>query len=91
MDRRRKTLKLGAAMFQFDNPKAVVAMTSLDDEPLSKSRYILITAIAHACSRLLPISCRTCLSQSLAPSLSRPKSAVSNCWRWGPMARSWND
>jgi hypothetical protein len=46
-----KMLKLGAATFLFDNPKAVVALTSLDDQPLSKSRYILITAMARAIPR----------------------------------------
>ena len=45
-----KTLKLGDTMFQFDTPKAVVALTSLDDEPLSSSKAILITAMARAFS-----------------------------------------
>jgi hypothetical protein len=43
-----KTIRLGAATIRVDNPKAVVILTSLDDEPLSSSRSILITAIARA-------------------------------------------
>lgn len=36
------------ARFQFQTKKAVVALSSVDDEPLSKSRFILVTAIARA-------------------------------------------
>ena len=43
-----KTLQLGDSTFRFDNPNAVVALTSIDDKPLSSSEYILITAIARA-------------------------------------------
>jgi hypothetical protein len=43
-----KRLKLGAATFQFSTPKAVVVLTSLDDQPLSSSRLVLITAVARA-------------------------------------------
>jgi hypothetical protein len=43
-----KILKLGDTMFQFETRKAVVALTSLDDEPLSSSKSILITAMARA-------------------------------------------
>jgi hypothetical protein len=43
-----KTLKLGAATFRFSTPKAVVALTSLEDRPLSASRFVLITALARA-------------------------------------------
>jgi hypothetical protein len=43
-----KTLQLGDATFRIDTRKAVVALTSLDDKPLSSSRYILISAMARA-------------------------------------------
>jgi hypothetical protein len=43
-----KALKLGAATFRFSTPKAVVALTSLDDRPLPSSRLVLITAVARA-------------------------------------------
>lgn len=43
-----KTLELKDATFQFKTPKAVVALTSIDDEPLANSRFILITTIAQA-------------------------------------------
>jgi hypothetical protein len=43
-----KALKLGAATFRFSTPKAVVALTSLDERPLSSSQFVLITAIARA-------------------------------------------
>jgi hypothetical protein len=42
-----KTLRLRDATFQIDTRKAIVALTSLDDQPLSSSRYILITAMAR--------------------------------------------
>jgi hypothetical protein len=43
-----KTLPLGDATFRIDTRKAVVALTSLDDQPLSSSRSILITTMARA-------------------------------------------
>ena len=43
-----RTLKLGDATIRVDTRKAVVALTSIDDQPLSSSRYILITAMARA-------------------------------------------
>ena len=43
-----KTLKLGDVKIQIDTRKAVVALTSIDDQPLSGSRHILITAMARA-------------------------------------------
>jgi hypothetical protein len=43
-----KTLQHGDAAFRIDTRKAVVALTSIDDQPLSSSRFILITAIARA-------------------------------------------
>ena len=43
-----KTFQLGDATFEFNTPKAVVALTSLDDKPLSSSRYIMVTAMARA-------------------------------------------
>ncbi|AMV37713.1 hypothetical protein [Planctomyces sp. SH-PL62] len=36
------------ASFAIETRKAVVALTSVDDEPLAKSRFILITAMARA-------------------------------------------
>ncbi len=43
-----KTLELGEATIRIDTRKAVVALTSIDDQPLSSSRHILITAMARA-------------------------------------------
>jgi hypothetical protein len=43
-----KTLKTHDASFLFNNKKATVALSSLDDHPLSSSRFILITAMARA-------------------------------------------
>lgn len=43
-----KTIRLRDATIRVDNPKAVVVLTSLDDQPLSSSRSILITAMARA-------------------------------------------
>jgi hypothetical protein len=43
-----KALELKDATFQFATKKAVVALTSIDDQPLSSSRFILVTTIAQA-------------------------------------------
>ena len=43
-----KTLKLADSTIRVENAKAVVALTSLDDEPLASSRRILVTAVARA-------------------------------------------
>lgn len=43
-------LKTTDARFQFQTKKAVVALSSVDDEPLSKSRFVLITTVARALS-----------------------------------------
>ncbi|APW63790.1 hypothetical protein [Paludisphaera borealis] len=43
-----KELKTADARFQFRTKKAVVALTSIDDQPLDKSRFILVTAVARA-------------------------------------------
>jgi hypothetical protein len=43
-----KTFRLGDVTIRVDTPKAVVVLTSLDDQPLSSSRSILITAMARA-------------------------------------------
>jgi len=43
-----KTLKTRDATFQFRTKKAVVALTSIDNQPLSGSGFILITAMARA-------------------------------------------
>jgi hypothetical protein len=43
-----KSIQLRDATFAFRNPKALVALTSIDDQPLSRSRFILITAMARA-------------------------------------------
>ena len=61
-----KTLKLGAATFQFSTPKAVVALTSLDKRPLASSRFVLITAMARA----VPITAPS--KPPLLPFLSEP-------------------
>src|SRR5262249_8648768 len=45
-----RTLELKDVVFQISTRKAVVALTSIDDEPLSSSRYILITAMARVVS-----------------------------------------
>ncbi len=43
-----KNLDLGDAKIEFETRKAVVALTSLDDQPLAESEFILITAMARA-------------------------------------------
>jgi hypothetical protein len=43
-----KTLKTKDASFLFNNPKATVALSSLDNQPLASSRFMLITAVARA-------------------------------------------
>jgi hypothetical protein len=43
-----KTIKTQDASFLFDTKKAVVALSSIDNQPLSASRFILITAMARA-------------------------------------------
>ena len=43
-----KTLATRDATFHFDTKKAVVALTSIDNQPLKTSRFILITAVARA-------------------------------------------
>ena len=43
-----KALQLQDATFSFTNKKATVALSSVDDQPLSTSRLILITAMARA-------------------------------------------
>jgi hypothetical protein len=45
-----RSLDLGDSSFQIDNPKAVVALSSIDGEPLKSSRFVLVTAVA----RVLP-------------------------------------
>ena len=42
-----KTLKTHDATFLFSNKKATVALSSLDNQPLSTSRFILITAMGR--------------------------------------------
>ena len=44
---RGKTISLGDTKFRFETKKAVVALTSLDNMPLSSSRMIMITAVAR--------------------------------------------
>ena len=48
-----KSFSLEDATFEFSTRKAVVALTSIDSEPLAKSRFILVTAIAQARSASL--------------------------------------
>jgi hypothetical protein len=43
-----KALELRDASFQFKTRKAVVALSSIDDQPLASSRFILITAVGQA-------------------------------------------
>jgi hypothetical protein len=43
-----KLLELTDATFQFNTKQAVVALTSIDNEPLSSSRFIMVTAIGQA-------------------------------------------
>ena len=43
-----KVLKTQDAIFLFSTKKAVVALTSIDNQPMSKSHFILITAMARA-------------------------------------------
>ena len=43
-----KALQTRDATFRFVTKKAVVALSSVDDQPLSSSRFVLITAIARA-------------------------------------------
>ena len=43
-----KSFSLEDATFEFSTRKAVVALTSIDGEPLATSRFILVTAIAQA-------------------------------------------
>jgi hypothetical protein len=42
-----KTLELKDASFAFSTGKAVVALSSVDNQPLASSRFILVTAIAQ--------------------------------------------
>jgi len=55
-------LKTADARFQFQTKKAVVALSSVDDQPLAKSHFILVTTIA----RVLPSP------NNRAPLLSEP-------------------
>jgi hypothetical protein len=57
-----KTLNLADATFRFGTPKAVVALSSVDDQPLTSSHYILITAMARAVAE----------TNDLQPFLSEP-------------------
>ena len=43
-----KTLKTKDASFLFNTKKAVVALSSIDNQPLNVSRFVLITAMARA-------------------------------------------
>jgi hypothetical protein len=43
-----KTLQLRDAVFRIRTPKAVIALTSLDEQPLPSSRRILVTAMGRA-------------------------------------------
>ncbi len=43
-------LKTTDARFRLQTKKAVVALTSVDDEPLTKSRFILVTTVARVVS-----------------------------------------
>jgi hypothetical protein len=43
-----RTLKTRDASFEIQTKKAVVALTSVDDRPLSESRFILLTAVARS-------------------------------------------
>jgi hypothetical protein len=43
-----RTLRTRDVTFQFRTPKAVVALSSVDDRPLASSRFLLITAVARA-------------------------------------------
>jgi hypothetical protein len=43
-----KTLKTQDASFLFNTKKAVVALSSIDNQPLKASRFVLITAMARA-------------------------------------------
>jgi hypothetical protein len=43
-----KALALRDASFEFKTRKAVVALSSIDDQPLASSRFILITALGQA-------------------------------------------
>ena len=45
-----KTLKTHDVSFLFNNKKATVALSSLDNQPLTSSRFILITAMARVVS-----------------------------------------
>ncbi len=43
-----RDLETTDAMYRFRTKKAVVALSSIDDQPLAKSRFILVTAVARA-------------------------------------------
>ncbi|MFO0888866.1 MAG: hypothetical protein U0790_06920 [Isosphaeraceae bacterium] len=43
-----KSFQLKDASFEFRTRKAVVALTSVDDQPLASSRFLLITAVAQS-------------------------------------------
>jgi hypothetical protein len=58
-----KLLKLNSVTFRFSTPKATVALTSLDDQPLSASKLILITAVARAVSASSKPDCLPFLSE----------------------------
>ena len=63
-----KSLGLKDATFRFKTAKAVVALTSIDDQPLDSSRFILVTAVGQ--SRPSPASDMGKLLPNNRPSIS---------------------
>jgi hypothetical protein len=57
-----KNLQLADTNFRFGTPKAVVALSSVDDQPLANSHYVLITTMARAVGE----------SENVLPFLSEP-------------------
>ena len=64
----KKMLKLADSTIQVENPKAVVALSSLDDLPLSSSRKILVTTVGRA----------VCQNRFRPPFRSEPVTATIN-------------
>jgi hypothetical protein len=81
-----KTLQLADATIVVDNPKAVVALTSIDDLPLSTSREILITTIARVVMN--PSDQLPYLSEPVRSTIVlRTKSADLQLWALGPSGK----
>ncbi len=75
-----KTLKTRDASFLFRNKKATVALSSLDNQPLSSSHFILITAVAPP-SPAQATRCRCFPNPSSVRFHYGPRQRACNSWR----------